>query len=281
MPEVDLSQGTVGYQEHGTGTAVVLLHGVLVNGRVWERLAASLPGDVRVVVPDLPLGAHRKAMRPGADLSPLGLATMIAELLETLALDDATIVANDTGGALAQLLAAHHPERVGRLVLTNCDSFENFPPKTLRPVIKGLANVPGAVATLEVLGRLQPVRRASMDIARLAVDPIPDELVRSWVAPLRDKEVRRDLVTFLRGISPKYTLEAAERLKTFQRPVLLAWGTEDRYFPVQDGERLARTLPNARLERIEHARLLVQLDAPERLAELITAFIAAPGTGAT
>ncbi len=128
MPEIELSPGTVHYRDEGHGPAVVFIHGLLVNGSVWDRVVSELSGQVRCIVPDLPLGAHWISMKDGADLSPPGLARLISELLERLELRDVTLVGNDTGGALCQLVCAHHPERIGRLLLTNCDAFENFPP---------------------------------------------------------------------------------------------------------------------------------------------------------
>jgi pimeloyl-ACP methyl ester carboxylesterase len=276
MPEIQLSQGTVQYLDQGSGPTIVLVHGLLVNGRVWEHVVPSLAANARCIVPDLPLGSHRLAMQEGADLSPLGLASLIAHLIERLELDAVTLVGNDTGGALCQLVAAHHPERIGRLVLTNCDAFEHFPPPAFRLVFRALAGIPGAVAGLELLGRLAFLRRATMSIAPLTVKPIPDELLKAWLAPLRDRRVRRDLVKVLRGISSEHTLAAAERLRSFDRPALIVWGMRDAFFPFSDAERLAGLFPNARLERIENARTFVQLDAPERVADLIGAFASAP-----
>jgi pimeloyl-ACP methyl ester carboxylesterase len=169
-------------------------------------------------------------------------------------------------------VVAAHPDRVGRLVLVNCDAFEHFPPPALKLPIALLGRVPGSVAALAALGRLRPVRRATMSLASLTVDPIPDVLVRAWVAPLRSRAVRRDLVKVLRGISPEHTLNAADRLRRFERPVLIAWGTRDAFFPMADAERLAALFPDARLEKIDRARTFVQIDRPERLAEIMSAF---------
>jgi pimeloyl-ACP methyl ester carboxylesterase len=207
-------------------------------------------------------------MNKGADLSAPGLARLIAEFMERLELEDVTLVGNDTGGALCQLVVAEHPERIGRLVLTTCDAFENFPPPAVRPLVTAL-KLPGALAAMSLLARLRIVRRASFKAMPLTMRPIPDEQLKSWVAPLGDKRIRADLATVVRGIDPADTLAAAERLRGFDRPALIAWGVEDRLFPFSDAERLAAMLPNARLERIPNARAFVQLDAPERLAELI------------
>jgi pimeloyl-ACP methyl ester carboxylesterase len=268
MPDVELTQGTVHYRDEGSGPPVTLIHGLLVDGTVWDRIVPALSSTVRVVVPDLPLGAHRTAMKPGADLSPPGLARLIAELLERLQLDDVTLVGNDTGGALCQLVISSDPDRIGRLVLTNCDAFEHFPPPAFRLAIKALGQLPGAPSAVERLGRISAVRRAAM--APLTVEPLPDEFARRWLEALRDPGVRRDVVRVARGISSKYTLEAARRFGAFDKPVVIAWGLRDRFFPLAEGERLAAAFPRSRLERIDDARTFVQMDAPERLAELIT-----------
>jgi pimeloyl-ACP methyl ester carboxylesterase len=212
-----------------------------------------------------------------SDLSPPGLATLIAELITRLELPGVTLIGNDTGGALCQLTAAAHPELIGRLVLTNCDAFEEFPPRAFKPLVSGLGRIPGAVGGLAALSKLGPVRRGSMKLASLTINPIPDELLRSWTEPLGNAGVRRDLVKVLRQIDPRYTLEAAEQLRTFDKPVLLAWGARDKFFPLRHAERLRAVFPNGRLEKIENARTFVPLDAPERLAELIGGFVAEPG----
>ena len=268
MPEIELSQGVVRYREQGTGTPIVLIHGLLVNGNVWDRLVPLLAGQGRCIVPDLPLGSHSVPMNKDADLSAPAIAKLIAEFIERLELEDVTLVGNDTGGALCQLVAADHRERLGRLVLTTCDAFENFPPPAVRPLLTAL-KLPGALAATSVLGRLRAVRGAAFKAMPLTMQPIPDEQVKSWVAPLADKRIRADLAKVVRGIDPADTVAAAERLRDFDRPALIAWGAEDRLFPFSDAERLAATLPNARLERIPNARAFVQFDAPERLAEMI------------
>jgi pimeloyl-ACP methyl ester carboxylesterase len=273
MPEVELSQGVVQYRDQGSGAPVLLIHGLMVNGSVWDRLIPLLSAGNRCIVPELPLGSHRLPMRDRADLSIPGIARLIAELIEQLELHDVTLVGNDTGGALCQLVAAHHPQRLGRLVLTNCDAFEHFPPPAVAPVVRAL-KLPGAIAALAQLGRLRRVRSAAFSAMPLTVEPVPDALVKSWIAPLRDRRIRADLSKVLRDISPTHTLAAAERLRSFDRPALVAWGERDRFFPFADAERLAAALPASRLERIPNARTFVQLDAPERLAELIAELVA-------
>lgn len=131
---VALAGGTIRVLDVGEGRPVVFVHGLMVNGRLWRHVVPAISARARCVVPDLPLGGHSPAMMPDADLSPPGLARLIAELLDRLDLRDVVLVGNDTGGALCQLVVAHHGERVGALVLTNCDGFEQFYPAVLRPL---------------------------------------------------------------------------------------------------------------------------------------------------
>jgi pimeloyl-ACP methyl ester carboxylesterase len=269
MPEIQVSQGTVNYRDEGSGPPIVLIHGLLVNGRVWERLVPLLSERMRVIVPDLPLGSHSRPMNADADLSAPGLGDLIAELLERLELEGVTIVGSDTGGALTQIAVAAHPERIARLVLVNCDAFEHFPPPAFDGVFKLIARVPGAVKGLELGARSRFVRTRAMGLMPLTVEPVPDEMLRDWLAPLKNAGVRRDLVKVARGVSSEHTLAAAERLRSFTGPALIAWGTRDKFFPLADAERLKELFGDARLELIDDARAFVQLDTPKRLAELI------------
>jgi pimeloyl-ACP methyl ester carboxylesterase len=275
MPEttLQLPQGPVRVREEGDGPPIVLIHGLLADGRLWDDIVAPLSAHARVFVPDLPLGSHRTAMRPDADLSPYGLAKVIADLLAALELHDVTLVANDTGGAITQIAVTRHPERVGRLVLTPCDSFENFLPAMLRPMQYLGGYVPGALALIGQTMRSKALAKSQLGFGPLAFNHRP-ELYVSWLEPARkDRAVRRDLKKILRGIRPRYTLEAAELLPGFHRPALIAWADRDRFFPREHAERLAALLPDSRLEIVEDSRTFIPFDQPDRLAALITEFV--------
>jgi pimeloyl-ACP methyl ester carboxylesterase len=272
MSEVNISQGTIGYRESGDGPPIVFLHGLLVDGRLWRKVTPLLEDSFRCLVPDLPLGSHTVPMRPDADLSPPGLARIVAELVEGLGLEQITLVANDTGGAIAQITAANHPQRIGRLALTNCDAFENFLPPAFRP-LQWSARVPGMLTGVMQGMRLAPMRRLPIAYGRLIKRDFEGAPTREWVEPfLTDRAIRRDAVKVLKGIAPKYTSEAAEKLRTFDRPVILAWGVDDRFFKLSYAERLAETIPGAKLEKIEDSYTFVPEDQPEQLAELIARF---------
>src|ERR1700688_3283749 len=120
MNEAHLPQGTVRYRDQGTGEPIVFVHGLLTNGELWRDVAPRLAADFRVIVPDWPLGSHEVPLEARADLSPPGLAAIIADFISALELDRVTLVGNDTGGAICQLVAVHHTEHLARLVLTPC-----------------------------------------------------------------------------------------------------------------------------------------------------------------
>ena len=276
MSSVALPQGSITYSEAGSGPPMVFVHGALVDGRLWEDVTPRLAGEYRCIVPDLPLGSHRTAMAPDADLTPPGLARIVADFLAALDLEGVTLVGNDTGGAICQLVAVNHPERLARLVLTPCDAYENFLPPAFR-YLQVAARVPGGITTLMQTMRPRAMRRAPIAYGWLTKKRLDDELLDHWVEPpMTDPDVRRDIVKVLRGISKRYTLEAAERLRDFDRPTLLAWAPEDRFFKLKYAERLAGAFPDARLELIDDARTFVSLDQPERLATLIGEFAGAP-----
>jgi pimeloyl-ACP methyl ester carboxylesterase len=272
MPEITLPQGTIHYRDTGEGPPVVFVHGLLVDGTLWRKVTPLLEGEARCIAPDLPLGSHRVAMNADAERTPAGVARLVGDFLAALDLEDVTLVGNDTGGAISQLVALDHGERLGRLVLTNCDCFEVFPPKEFKPMVKA-ARVPGALYAAVQPMRAAAARRTPMAYGALAHE-LPDEVTAAWIAPfLDDADVRRDTVSFLRAIDKAITLDAAARLPSLKIPSLVAWGQDDRFFTPELGRRLAAVLPGSRLEPIEGARTFVSEDAPEALADLIRGFV--------
>jgi pimeloyl-ACP methyl ester carboxylesterase len=279
--ELRLPQGTIRYREIGSGPPLVFVHGALVNANHWRKVVPQLAADFRCVALDLPLGAHRDPMPPDADLTPPALADIIADAIEALELEDVVLIGNDTGGALCQLVATRRPERIGRLVLTSCDAFDNFPPKVMQPAMP-LMRVPGAIMVLFAPMRLAAVRRRMMTLIRATKRPVDQRIVDSYALPaLRSAEIRRDTKKLLQGVDKRYTLEAAERLPSFERPALIAWSREDKFFPPRHAERLTELLPHARLEWIEDSYTFSPEDQPTRLAGLIADFARQPASAPT
>jgi pimeloyl-ACP methyl ester carboxylesterase len=273
---VTLPQGTVAYSDTGgDGPPVVFVHGAFVDGTLWRKVVPALDGNARCIVPDLPLGAHRAPMAPDADLSPPGLAKLVADFLEVLELTNVTLVGNDTGGAVCQLVVTRHPERVGRLVLTPCDAYENFLPPAFR-YLQRLAKVPGGIGAVANSMRIPGMARTPLAFGWLAKRRIPGDVLTHWTEPIiHDRAVRADARKVLAGIDKRYTLEAAARLCDFGGPTMLAWATEDRFFKPRFAERLAADIPGSRLEWIDDSRTFVSEDQPERLAALIGEFASA------
>lgn len=272
---VGISDGGIHYREAGSGDPVLFVHGWGVNGGLWTETATLLAGSGhRCIVPDLPFGSHREPLRAEADLSPTGAARLVAELIAALELDRLTIVANDSGGAVTQILVTEHPGRIARLVLTNSDCLEEFPPGSFKLLVKML-RVPGFISLLVNSLRIRASQRSPFAYGALSRERIPDELLDSWVRPpIEDPRVRRDSRKFAAGMDPAYTLAAAEKLGSLQIPVLLAWGARDRFFKIELAERLATLIPDSRLVRFEEALTFVPIDEPERLAAEVSAFIA-------
>jgi pimeloyl-ACP methyl ester carboxylesterase len=274
--EARTSAGPIRYYETGQGPTLVFVHGLLVNGAHWRKVVPLLADRFRCIVPDWPLGAHRTPMSAGADLTPPGLARIIAEVLGSLDLERAMLVGNDSGGALCQLTAAAHPERIGAMVLSNCDTYENFLPRLFRP-LQVAGRIPGGVLVLAQGMRVRAMWRLPIAFGRLIKHDIDPEVVSSYFEPCQSNpDVRRDTAKVLRGISSRYTVAAAEQLRSFDRPVLLAWASEDRVFPIGDAERLLADLPQGHLEVIEDSYTFTPEDQPQRLADLVAAFASKP-----
>lgn len=269
--EIELPAGRIRYREAGEGKPVVFVHGFLVDGRLWDGVVDNLSDRCRCIAPDWPIGAQQIAMKPDADLTPYGIAATIDSFLEKLGLEDVTIVGNDSGGAMSQVLVTRHPQRIGRLVLTNCDTHENFPPgmfKTMPPIAK----LPGGMALIAAPFRIPALARAAFK--PFTRTKIPDELVASWMRPgLHDPGVKHDAKKVTVGMNKRYTLEAAEKLRSSDLPILLTWAPGDKLFPISYAERLARETPNARIVEIPDANTFVPLDQPQRLADEIATFV--------
>jgi pimeloyl-ACP methyl ester carboxylesterase len=256
----------------GEGPPIVFVHGALVNANLWRKVVARLDGFKRVTL-DLPLGSHLEPMPRDADLRPPALADLIADSLAALELTDVTLVGNDTGGGLSQIVATRRPERIGALVLTSCDAFESFPPRFFR-IVLAPARIPGMIPIAFGGLRLRPLRRLPIAYGWLTIGPIDRDAEDSYVLPVLTRGgIRRDVRKLLGGLDPTYTLDAAAKLASWDRPALIAWSEKDRFFPTEHAERLAKVIPNARLEWIAGARTFAMEDQPERVAELIGSFM--------
>jgi pimeloyl-ACP methyl ester carboxylesterase len=275
MPQVALEQATIDYRVLGpqdsAAPPVVFVHGILVDNRLWDRVAEALARDgFRCYLPNLPLGSHTIAVNPSADLSPRGVAAMIRGFIDALGLSDVTLVGNDTGGGLCQLVVDAYPGHVGRLVLTNCDAFDKFPPFPFTFVF-ALLRGPISIKLLFEQMRLKALRHSPLGYGLLLVRPDPT-LTASWLEPGRnDVRIRRDLARLLRQVAKTDLTDVSTRLGRFTNPVTVVWGQRDRAFTPSLGRRLAALFPNSTLIEVPDARTFVSLDAPTAVIDAIAA----------
>src|SRR6201993_61646 len=270
MPTVDIDAGVIHYETAGPahGRPVVFVHGYAMGSSLWRPLSKRLgERGQRCIAPTWPLGAQPEPMRPNTDMTLTGIAAIVDAVLTALDVDDVVLVGNDTGGVVAQLVALDHSQRVGALVLTSCDAFEHFPPPILKPLILA-AKSKTLFRTAAQVVRVPAARKRAYD--GLAYTNI-DDLTEAWVRPgLSNPAIAEDLRQFTLSLRTEVTTGVAARLPEFDKPALIAWSADDTFFELADGERLAATIPNARLEVIEGARTFSMVDQPDRLADLLS-----------
>jgi len=276
---VEVPAGVIEYAGAGSGPPVVLLHGLLMDHTLWDRVLPLLPEGFRYVRPVLPLGAHRRAMNPGTDLTLPGQVRLVADLLGALGLEDVTLVHSDWGGALF-LTARGLDRRVARQVILPCEAFGNFPPGLPGKMLALAVRLPGGVQLATRQLRVGWLRRLPLLYGQMARRPVPGELIRRWTEPvLSDPGIRRDLLAYCRGKLDKAALIAdTEALRRFQGDVLVLWSPDNRVMPPAHGRRLAALMPRARYAEIRGAYVLSMLDEPEAVAREMGAFLTtAPG----
>jgi pimeloyl-ACP methyl ester carboxylesterase len=275
---VDVPAGTIEYRERGAGPALVFVHGVGVNADLWRRVVADLHRDHRCIAPDLPWGSHRHPLDPDADLSLPGMAHIVADVLAALDVGEVTVVANDTGGAVAQDLVGRHPERIGRLALTSCDAFDVFPPAPQR-YLEFAARSPALMWLVAASVQLKPVQRLPTAYGWTTATPMPADVMRSFTRPVYESaRVRRDMRRMLRAVDTRHTHAAARRLAGFDKPALVLWAEHDKLFPREHGRRLAELLPQCAFELVPGSRTFVPEERPDWLATRLRRFVRETGS---
>jgi pimeloyl-ACP methyl ester carboxylesterase len=273
MAELTLKQATIEYREYGPQYSahppVLFVHGILVDGQLWHTVAEELGRrGYRCIVPTLPLGSHNIPVNERGALTLAGVAELINHAIVALDLSDVTLVGSDTGGGLCQLLVDAHPERIGRLVLTNCDAFDQCPPFPFGAVF-ALLRGPLSIRALFGPMRLKALRSSPLGFGLLISRPDP-RLTFEWIRPcLTDVQVCRDLAALLRDVATADLTDVATRLKRFDKPVTLVWGQGDRVFTPSLGRRLADAFGTAKLVEVEGAKTFVSLDNPNAVIDAV------------
>jgi pimeloyl-ACP methyl ester carboxylesterase len=276
MRSIEIPAGVIDYDEAGSGPPVVLLHGLLMDHTLWDRVLPLLPEGFRYVRPVLPLGAHRHAMNPGTDLTLPGQVRIVADLLDALHLHDVTLVHTDWGGALF-LTARGRDHRLARQVILPCEAFGNFPPGLPGKMVTLAVRLPGCIQLAARLLRVGWLRRLPLLYGQMARGPVPGELIRRWTEPvLSDPRIRRDLLAYCRGEFDQAALTRdTEALRRFEGDVLVLWSPDNKVMPPAHGHRLAALMPRARYAEIPDAYVLSMLDEPEAVAREMGMFLTA------
>lgn len=276
---VDVGEARVAYYEEGSGKPLLLLHGCPFSSFIWRRVIARLSSRYRCLAPDL-LGLGDTETPEGADWSLRAQAAMVLGFLDELGLEHAYVVGHDHGGAIAQLLAAEHPDRIDRLVLSNAEAYDNWPSDDERPFVR--------VTQIPVLGDMvlwawsrRPIFRFALKEAKAVHDPkvLTPELLDGYIgANLSDRHRRTKTKRFLAGqFDPnnnRVTVDLLDDLKRFDHPTLLVWAKDDPHFGPEWGERLCRDIPGAvRLELLPDTGHLLMEERPERFATLVDEFL--------
>ncbi|MFZ0905929.1 MAG: alpha/beta hydrolase [Mycobacterium sp.] len=275
MAELALKQATIEYQEFGPQDSahppVLFVHGILVDGQLWRDVAENLARrGFRCIVPTWPLGSHTIPVREVSALSLPGVAEIINDAIVALDLSDVTLVGSDTGGGLCQLVVDAHPERIGRLVLTNCDAFDKCPPPPFDMAF-GVLRGPISIKALFGPMRLGALRHSPLGFGLLINQPDPG-MTADWLQPcLKDARICRDLAALLRQVAKTDLTDVATRLPRFTKPVTLVWGQSDRCFTPSLGRRLAELFSNGKLIEVPDAKTFVSLDNPEAVIDAIAA----------
>lgn len=273
MTQLALKQAIIEYHEYGPQDSahppVVFVHGVLVDGRLWREVAEKLGRlGYRCIVPTLPLGSHTIPVNDADALSLQGVAGIVNDAIVALDLSDVTLVGSDTGGGICQLAVDARPQLFGRLVLTNCDAFDQCPPFPFS-VVLGLIRGPRSIRAMLRPMRLSALRRSALGFGLLVSQPDP-RLTADWIAPcLNDSRICRDLGALLRQIAIADLTDVATRLHTFDKPVTLVWGQADRVFTPSLGRRLAEVFSNGKLIEVPGAKTFVSLDNPHAVIDAI------------
>jgi pimeloyl-ACP methyl ester carboxylesterase len=235
---------------------------------LWRHVIEDLRPDFRCIAPNLPLGGHRQPMRADADLSMRGIANILGELLERLELQDITLAMSDWGGPQL-LIGSAYEQRIARLAICSCEAFDNVPPRGAARLMPYIARVPGGLTAALLPFRVDRLRRLPMTYGPLSKRAVPREVMDRWFGPVtRQPAIRRDLGKYVRSAAQgrRDLLAAAEALRSFDRPALVAWASEDRLMPREHGRQLAELLPQGRLVEIEDSYTLIPEDQPALLA---------------
>ncbi len=261
---VDTPSGRIAYVEHGDGPVALFVHGVLLNGFLWRQQLAELGGTRRCIAIDLLAHGHTQAAADSTH-TVTDNARMLAQFLDALGIERIDLVGNDSGGGICQIFAALYPQYLRSLTLTNCDTHDNWPPEAFAGFVAMVA-AGGLGKTLRAMWDDKTVYRAALAPAYEKPEAVSDATIATYLRPFIESPQRlAELEHFVNAFDCRHTLAIDDALRHLRVPTLIAWGTDDVYFPLEWSRWLARTIPGTtRRVDFEGARLFFP---EERAAE--------------
>jgi pimeloyl-ACP methyl ester carboxylesterase len=248
---VETPSGKISYVEHGSGPVALFVHGVLLNSYLWRHQLAQL-GDIRRCIAVDLLAHGGTEIAADQDVSVTANAHMLAQFLNALKIDQVDLVGNDSGGGICQIFAALYPERIRSLVLTNCDTHDNWPPEPFKPFIAMVA-AGGLPETLNTMLADKAVYRSpqALGLAYERPEAVADDTIETYLRPFTDSATRmRDIERFVNAFDCRHTVDIEKQLGHVKAPTLIVWGTDDIYFDLKWSHWLEKTIPGTR-RRVE------------------------------
>lgn len=265
----DTASGPVGYLDVGTGRPALFVHGIGTSGLLWRNVIGALRDERRCIAVDLPLHG-RTPVRPGQDLSLTGLARVVEDFCAALDLTGVDLVANDTGGAVSQIVAARQPQRLATFALTNCETLGNVPPLAFKPTVwLARAGLLAPLAGPRMLRNLRRSRKLMYGVGYQDVGKLPLEVVRAYLEPIiGTRQLAKEGQRWIASIHNRDLAAVEPALRRLEVPTLIVWGTGDVFFRLRHAQRLRELIPGAAgVVTIDGARLFFP---DERAAELVT-----------
>ncbi|GAA0368459.1 alpha/beta hydrolase [Microbispora corallina] len=263
---VTTRSGPVAYTEFGEGPAALFVHGAGTNGGLWRHVVEAVRDERRCLAVDLPLHGGTPA-RPGQDLTLGGLAQVVEDFCDAAGLDRVDLVANDTGGGVAQVLVARRPDLARTLTLTNCDTRDDIPPAAFVPTIELAAAGAISATASALLADLDLVRASGLGAGYEHPDKVADETFRAYLEPvLGTPEAARQFERLLLSLGPADLVAADPALRRLTTPTLVVWGTGDVFFDVRWAHWLRDTIPGVtEVVEVDGARLFFPEERPDDL----------------
>jgi pimeloyl-ACP methyl ester carboxylesterase len=263
---IETASGRISYAEAGSGPVALFVHGALLNKHLWRHQLAGLSDIRRCIAVDL-LAHGDTEIEPDQDVSATANANMLMQMVDALQIDRIDLIGNHSGGGIAQIFAALHPQRVRTLTLTNCDTHDHGSSAALGPFLDKATTARGLGDALNAMLIDKAIYRSpdGLGLAYERPEEVSDQDIEVYLRPLvRTEQRTRDLQRFLAACDPIHTVAIEPRLKQLQVPTLIVWAAEDVYFPVRAADWLAQTIPGAKPPvELRSARAFFPEERPE------------------